>query len=460
MQILPIVLLWLGVAAEDLAPALQADAECQEGADGVTCGLHALQRRASKETRPSGCPFAGDAQGRQQKMLTTDFLDAAPSTNCMNGYCPPSGASFGSMFYTDAQGSFSVPGNVCVDVLPPGMTAANATQAADKCLELAVQQACQKAEFVNGTYCALTCGICMMPIWANGATGSYSNTAQLLPNGLYNSSRFLRRRPRRKCEKYDVMAVVRAIKDWAATNPPNFDIPKLNRASFHDAADYNKWTGTGGPDGNLVMGQEAFYGQSHGLPMVVKSSLAQFKKQFGDKLSWADLLQIAGMVATEIAGGPQFEEYGFEPGRIDDDVTASLDGLLPNAGDLANMNTNRDFWFRAGFDDHEIVASMGAHTLGGAYTGDFTSTPNTFNNAYYKNLLSFERPDCCARTLVDGFTQLPTDRALLTDPATRKLVELYAANQTAWFADYVPTVRKMGLFGQDVSVQWCDYTLD
>jgi len=189
----------------------------------------------------------------------------------------------------------------------------------------------------------------------------------------------------------------------------------------------------------------------------VRSSLSQFKKQFGDSLSWADLLQIAGMVATEIAGGPKFEEYGFEPGRIDNPTSASLDGLLPNAGNLANMNTNRDFWFRAGFDDHEIVASMGAHTLGGSFTGDFTSTPDEFNNQYYKNLLKFEEPDCCARTLEGGFTQLPTDRALLTDPNTRKLVEMYASNQTAWFADYVKAIRKMSLFGRDTSVKWCDY---
>ena len=134
-----------------------------------------------------------------------------------------------------------------------------------------------------------------------------------------------------------------------------------------------------------------------------------------------------------------------------------LDGLLPNAGDLANMNTNRDFWFRAGFDDHEIVASMGAHTLGGANTGDFTSTPNTFNTQYYQNLLKYEEPDCCTRTLVGGFTQLPTDRAMLQEPSTRKLVELYASNQTAFFADYVKAIRKMTLFGQDTSVKWCKY---
>eukprot|EP00931_Biecheleriopsis_adriatica_P016364 TRINITY_DN12079_c0_g1_i1.p1 TRINITY_DN12079_c0_g1~~TRINITY_DN12079_c0_g1_i1.p1 ORF type:complete len:434 (-),score=106.60 TRINITY_DN12079_c0_g1_i1:286-1587(-) len=405
-----------------------------------------------------GCSLSVNVDGRIEEMLTTDFLDESPSTDCKDGFCqPPSCSKAGSMFYTDAEGARSVASNVCKDVLPPGFNAVNASQAAERCLELAAVKACEKEEFQNGTYCALTCGICTMPIWADGATGAYSNVDQLLSNGLFNSTRFLPKMARKKCEKYDVMAVVKAIKDWAATNPPNFDIPRLNRAAFHDAADYNKWTGQGGPDGNLVMGQEAFYGQSHGLPMVVKSSLAQFKTQFGEKLSWADLLQIAGMVATEIAGGPKFEEYGFVPGRIDNPTTASLDGLLPNAGDLANMNTNRDFWFRAGFDDHEIVASMGAHTLGGAFTGDFTSTPDEFNNQYYKNLLKYEEPACCVRTVVNGFTQLPTDRALLTEASTRKLVELYAANQTAWFKDYVKAIHKMSLFGQDTSVKWCDY---
>jgi len=400
---------------------------------------------------------AGWSEGRVEQMLNTDFLDEPPSTDCINGFCPPSDTSAGSIFYTNKAGLRSEAFSACKDVLPAGVSAENASQAAEKCLELAADKACETAAFQNGTYCALTCGICTQPIWADGATGAYSGPDQLLQNGLFNSSRFLPKMARMKCEKYDVVQVVKAIKDWAATKPPNFDIPRLNRAAFHDAADYNKWTGQGGPDGNLVMGQEAFYGQSHGLPMMVRSSLSQFKKQFGDSLSWADLLQIAGMVATEIAGGPKFEEYGFEPGRIDNPTRASLDGLLPNAGNLATMNTNRDFWFRAGFDDHEIVASMGAHTLGGSFTGDFTSTPDEFNNQYYKNLLKFEEPDCCARTLEGGFTQLPTDRALLTDPNTRKLVEMYASNQTAWFADYVKAIRKMSLFGRDTSVKWCDY---
>ena len=95
--------------------------------------------------------------------------------------------------------------------------------------------------------------------------------------------------------------------------------------------------------------------------MAVNSSLAQFKAQFGDDLSWADLLQIAGMTAVEIAGngsstlvylpsklshtlinvksgGPKFIDFQFSPGRLDNaDGLVSLDGLLPNAGELANM---------------------------------------------------------------------------------------------------------------------------
>ena len=68
---------------------------------------------------------------------------------------------------------------------------------------------------------------------------------------------------------------------------------------------------------------------------------------------------------VELAGGPKFSSFKFEPGRRDNqDGLVSLDGLLPNAGDKANINTNRDFWFRAGLDETEFTAAMGAHTLG------------------------------------------------------------------------------------------------
>ena len=129
----------------------------------------------------------------------------------------------------------------------------------------------------------------------------------------------------------------------------------------------------------------------------------------------------------------------------------------------ATIATNRDYWYRAGFDDRELVAAMGGHTLGGTQTParDFTSTPDIFNNEYYSSLLAHEstagNPPCCVATAGGGLAQLPTDRALLSDPATRSLVQLYAANQSLFFHDYARAVRKMSLFGRDSSVQWCLY---
>ena len=54
----------------------------------------------------------------------------------------------------------------------------------------------------------------------------------VLANGLYNSSRMFAKQSRRACEPYDVMEVVQAIKDWAATSPPNLDLAKLCRGGI------------------------------------------------------------------------------------------------------------------------------------------------------------------------------------------------------------------------------------
>lgn len=307
--------------------------------------------------------------------------------------------------------------------------------------------------------------MCNSPIWVDGITGSYSGPNELLANGLFDEKRFLAKIPRKTdCIPYDPNDVSAAIKAWATTNPPpaNLDLPKLVRAGFHDAADFNKWDGSGGANGNVLTGKEEFYGQTTGFLPKVKSSLAQFKAAFEPALGWADLLQIAAMTAVEIAGGPKFSDFGFEPGRVDAPDEDSNDGLLPNAGPKAKVSTLRDFWYRMGFDDVEIVASMGGHTLGGTMAdGDFTTTPDVFNNAYYVGLLTAEAQTaslpCCEATHAFGLVQLSTDRAMLSDPGMRALVELYAANQSAFFADYTQSVRKMSLFGQDTSVQWCAY---
>jgi L-ascorbate peroxidase len=64
--------------------------------------------------------------------------------------------------------------------------------------------------------------------------------------------------------------------------------------------------------------------------------------------------------------------------------------------------------------------------------------PLQFDNSYFKELLGGER---------EGLVQLPSDKALLDDPVTRELVELYAADQEKFFDDYAVSHVKLSELG-------------
>ena len=80
-----------------------------------------------------------------------------------------------------------------------------------------------------------------------------------------------------------------------------------------------------------------------------------------------------------------------------------------------------------GFNDQEIVALSGAHTLGrchlvrSGYDGPWTRNPLRFDNQFYRNLLTLEwkprdwdGPLQYADTLTGELMMLPTDMALRT----------------------------------------------
>jgi L-ascorbate peroxidase len=47
----------------------------------------------------------------------------------------------------------------------------------------------------------------------------------------------------------------------------------------------------------------------------------------------------------------------------------------------------------------------------------------------------------------EGLLQLPSDKALLSDPSFRPLVEKYAADEDAFFADYAEAHLKLSELG-------------
>jgi len=164
------------------------------------------------------------------------------------------------------------------------------------------------------------------------------------------------------------------------------------------------------------------------------------------ELSIADIWTFAGKCSIEFAGGPSIP-HNF--GRTDaaDGSACPANGLLPDASQGAQHL--RDVFYRMGFDDRGIVALSGAHTLGrchlvrSGFDGPWTSDPLKFDNAYFTTLLENE----WVKRDWDGNEQfedvatgklmmLPTDMAIKTDPAFRKVAEEYAADEKLFFKEF------------------------
>ncbi|XP_074293645.1 L-ascorbate peroxidase 3-like [Silene latifolia] len=117
-------------------------------------------------------------------------------------------------------------------------------------------------------------------------------------------------------------------------------------------------------------------------------------------------------------------------------------GALPNQN--GGTRHLRDIFYRMGFNDKDIVALSGAHTLGRAhqdrsgFDGPFTYEPLKFDNSYFRLLLDGDDPN---------LVKFPTDKALLQESAFRGYVELYANDERAFFRDYAESHKKMWELG-------------
>lgn len=90
-------------------------------------------------------------------------------------------------------------------------------------------------------------------------------------------------------------------------------------------------------------------------------------------------------------GGPAIPWY---PGRTDFDKDPDTPrDRLPDASQAAQHL--RDIFYRMGFNDQEIVALSGAHSLGrchadrSGFEGPWVVSPTRFSNQYFKMLTKF-----------------------------------------------------------------------
>ncbi|KAG6509141.1 L-ascorbate peroxidase 3-like [Zingiber officinale] len=212
--------------------------------------------------------------------------------------------------------------------------------------------------------------------------------------------------------------------------------PIMLRLAWHDAGTYDVTTKTGGPNGSIRHEDEYTHGANAGLKIAI--DLCEPVKSKHPRITYADLYQLAGVVAVEVTGGPTIE---FVPGRRDSSV-CPREGRLPDAKKGAPHL--RDVFCRMGLTDKDIVALSGGHTLGKAhpersgFDGAWTSEPLKFDNSYFTELLKGE---------TEGLLKLPTDKALLGDPEFRRYVELYAKDEDAFFKDYAESHKKLSELG-------------
>ena len=228
--------------------------------------------------------------------------------------------------------------------------------------------------------------------------------------------------------------------------------PMAVRLAWHSSGTFEKEGMTGGSNGaGMRFEPESTDGANAGLGII--RDLLKPVSDHNPEVSKADIWVAAGANAVEFLGGPKVP-HAFCRTDHADGSKCPPNGRLPDGSQGAQHL--RDVFYRMGFNDKEIVALSGAHTLGrmhlsrSGFDGPWTTKPLSFDNEYFKNLLDrtwvkkeyagndmFE--DAETRTL----GMLPTDIALTTDPAFLPWVQKYAADEQLFFTDFSAAFSKL-----------------
>lgn len=201
--------------------------------------------------------------------------------------------------------------------------------------------------------------------------------------------------------KQDLIDVMRSSQDWWPADYGHYG-PFFIRMSWHSAGTYRTFDGRGGSDGGMQR-----FAPLNSWPDNANLDKAQrllwpVKAKYGQNVSWADLMVLAGTVAMEDMG---MQIYGFAGGRVDawepeevywgpegewlsGDERYSGDRVLENPlaavqmgliyvnpegpngvpDPLAAARDIRDTFARMAMNDEETVALIaGGHTFGKAH---------------------------------------------------------------------------------------------
>jgi len=250
--------------------------------------------------------------------------------------------------------------------------------------------------------------------------------------------------------------------------------PLMVRLAFHSGGTYSRTDRTGGSNGARIrFSPERDDIANRGLGPAI-AQLEPLKVKY-PRVSWADLITLAGATAIPVTGGPYIN---WHPGRtdLDDGATSPPNGRLP----LPNVTAEQihSAFTRMSFDEEETTALNGAHVLGKTHpnisraAGPWTKCNRRFSNNFFRTALRNQYVEVHPAGLnkyyeaVDAthgngekLILLPSDKAMLESSRYNRHFIHFAHNQSAFYAVFARAYERLleqGMHPCSAANEQCD----